>query len=63
MGDAALLDPDDSVPPHILDAIAAARAALADLRLNERILAIESLQYLLELEIATWERAQDPTTH
>jgi hypothetical protein len=58
------MTPDpDPVPPQILDAVAAARRALADLRLEEKILAVDLIQYWLEVEIASWERAADPRTH
>jgi hypothetical protein len=57
------MTPDVPVPPRILEAARAAREARVDLTLEERIRAIELLDYWLEVEIAGWERAQDPTTH
>jgi hypothetical protein len=57
------MDPDKPIPAHILEAVAAARQALVDLTLAERIQAIELLNWWLEVEIAGWEFAQNPQTH
>jgi hypothetical protein len=54
---------DTEVPRPILEAVAEARRALADLRLEEKFLALELIEYWIQLELASWERSQDPTTH
>jgi hypothetical protein len=55
------LNPDDR--REILDAVGAALKALIDLRLELKLTAVDLINEWVELELASWERAQDPTTH
>jgi hypothetical protein len=47
----------------IAAAVREALRALADLTIDQKLDAVEAISYWVQCELASWERAQDPTTH
>jgi hypothetical protein len=47
----------------IAAAVREALKALADLPLDQKLDAVEAISYRVQLELASWERAQDPRVH
>jgi hypothetical protein len=50
--------PDDPRDRAILEAVQAALKALADLTIEDKLIAVELIDYWVQVELASWERAE-----